>query len=159
MLQSEAELRSALDERSGFEALQLDLSTSFVALPADQVDGAIEDAQRRIVETLALDRCSLFQYTAEGEMVLTHTWGSSRVPAVSPPDLCNGALSVVNREDDEGRSRTVLERQRAAARGRPRRGNHSEVRAEVECHLSAGCRRESVRWAGVWYVARGAALA
>jgi transcriptional regulator with GAF, ATPase, and Fis domain len=74
MTQSEAELRSALEERLRFEALLVDLSAGLVALPADQVDGAIEDAQRRIVDTLALDRSSLFQLTAEGEMVLTHSW-------------------------------------------------------------------------------------
>ena len=44
MTQSEAELRSTLEERLRFEALLVDLSTGFVALPADQVDGAIEDA-------------------------------------------------------------------------------------------------------------------
>jgi PAS domain-containing protein len=74
MTQSEAELRSTLEERLRFEALLVDLSTGFVALPADQVDGAIEDAQRRIVESLALDRSALFQLSAEGEMLLTHSW-------------------------------------------------------------------------------------
>ena len=83
MTQSEAELRSTLEERLRFEALLVDLSTGFVALPADQVDGAIEDAQRRIVESLALDRSALFQFSAEGEMLLTHSGfvqGSSRSP-------------------------------------------------------------------------------
>jgi formate hydrogenlyase transcriptional activator len=74
MMQSEAELRKTLEEQLRFEALLVDLSTGFVALSTDEVDGAIEDAQRRIVQALALDRSSLFQYTAEGEMVLTHSW-------------------------------------------------------------------------------------
>jgi transcriptional regulator with GAF, ATPase, and Fis domain len=39
------------------------------------VDGAIEDAQRRIVETLALDRSTLFQYSEKSkEVILTHFW-------------------------------------------------------------------------------------
>lgn len=77
-----------LKERLQFETLLADLSTGFIALPADQVDGAIEDAQRRIVDSLALDRSSLFQFSAEGEMVLTHSWVRpgfqpfpSRIPA------------------------------------------------------------------------------
>jgi formate hydrogenlyase transcriptional activator len=74
MTQTEADLRRTLEERLRFEALLVDLSTGFVALATDQVDGAIEDAQRRIVDTLALDRSSLFQLTATGEMVLTHSW-------------------------------------------------------------------------------------
>ena len=74
MTQSEADLRMVLEERLHFEALLADISAGFVALPADQVHAAIEDAQRRIVEALALDRSSLFQFSAEGEMVLTHSW-------------------------------------------------------------------------------------
>ena len=37
-----------------FETLLADLATRFVGLPADQVDGAIESAQRRIVEALGI---------------------------------------------------------------------------------------------------------
>ena len=57
-----------------FERLLADLATSFVGLPPDKVDGAIEDAQRRVAETLGLDRSSLFQFTPDGEMILTHMW-------------------------------------------------------------------------------------
>lgn len=74
MTPSEADLRKELEDRLQFERLLADLAAGFVGLPADQVDGAIEDAQRRILETLALDRSSLFQFSAEGEMVLTHSW-------------------------------------------------------------------------------------
>ncbi len=74
MTQSEADLRKELEGRLQFETLLTDILARFVRLPADQVDGAIEDAQRRIVETLALDRSSLFQFSEEGEMVLTHSW-------------------------------------------------------------------------------------
>ncbi len=73
MTPSEADLRKELEDRLQFERLLADLAAGFVGLPADQVDGAIEDAQRRILETLALDRSSLFHFSAEGEMVLTHS--------------------------------------------------------------------------------------
>jgi transcriptional regulator with GAF, ATPase, and Fis domain len=76
-MQSEVDLRKELEERLQFERLLADLAASFVALPADQVDGAIEHAQARIGETLGLDRSSLFQFIGEGEMVLTHSWVAS----------------------------------------------------------------------------------
>jgi formate hydrogenlyase transcriptional activator len=75
MTQSEANLYAVLEERLRFETLLADLSTRFVSLPADQVDREIEDAQRRIVDTLALDRSTLFQYSEESkEVILTHFW-------------------------------------------------------------------------------------
>jgi formate hydrogenlyase transcriptional activator len=74
MASSEADLRQDLEERLRFERLLADLATAFIGLPAAQVDGAIEAAQRRIGETLGLDRSSLFQFSADGEMVLTHSW-------------------------------------------------------------------------------------
>ncbi len=72
---SETDLRKELEDRLRFETLPADLSTRFSALPADQVDGAIEDAQRRIVETLGLDRSSLWQFSEENTvLLLTHSW-------------------------------------------------------------------------------------
>ena len=52
-----------------------ELSALFVNLPTDQVDGAIEDAQRQIVETLDLDRATLWQLSAnESELRPIHYW-------------------------------------------------------------------------------------
>jgi formate hydrogenlyase transcriptional activator len=76
----ETDLRKETRDCSGFETLLADLATSFVGLPADQVDGAIESAQRRIVEALGLERSSLFQLTPSGEMQLTHSWVGSGLP-------------------------------------------------------------------------------
>jgi len=75
MTQSEAELRKELEDRLRFETLLADLTARFAALSADQVDGAIEDAQRHIVETLGIDRSSLFQSSEQStEVILTHFW-------------------------------------------------------------------------------------
>src|SRR5512139_442989 len=49
------------EERLRFEMLIADLSARFVNVPANQVDAEIQDGQRRIVETLDLDRSSLWQ--------------------------------------------------------------------------------------------------
>jgi signal transduction histidine kinase len=61
-------------ELRDFERLLADLSARFVNLPAAEVDDAITDALRRIVEMLGVDRTALIQYAPDGETVLTHTW-------------------------------------------------------------------------------------
>lgn len=53
-----------------FETLLSDLSAKFVNVPADQVDAEIEDAQRRIVEALDLDRSALWQRSEQEPDVL-----------------------------------------------------------------------------------------
>jgi formate hydrogenlyase transcriptional activator len=70
----DADQQDTIEVRLRFERLLADLATSFVGLPPEQVDGAIEDAQRRVTETLGLDRSSLFQFKPDGEMILTHMW-------------------------------------------------------------------------------------
>ena len=71
-----------LEERLRFETLLSEISTRFINLQADQIDGGIEDAQRRICELLGLDRSTLWQSTDDeaGAMRLTH-W---RLPPGSP---------------------------------------------------------------------------
>ncbi len=66
---------AALSERLAFEGLVIELSAAFVNLRTDQIDAAIEDAQRRIGEMLDLDGNALFQFSeGEVDLVLTHHW-------------------------------------------------------------------------------------
>jgi transcriptional regulator with GAF, ATPase, and Fis domain len=84
MAPAEDSLRAALEDRLRFETLIADLSAQFVNLDSDLIDGAIQDAQRRIVEALDLDRSSLFQFSEdEAELVFTHYWSRPGFPA--PP--------------------------------------------------------------------------
>jgi hypothetical protein len=77
--------QQVLEERLKFETLLAEISAHFVNLPADRIDGEIEDAQRRICELLDLDRSTLWQ-VCEGEpgtLLLTHLHqppGSLRPP-------------------------------------------------------------------------------
>jgi formate hydrogenlyase transcriptional activator len=73
-------LRAALEERVRFERLIGDLSSHFVSLAPDEVDAAIEDAQRRVVEALDLDRSTLFQRRADGSLEFTHYWSRPEFP-------------------------------------------------------------------------------
>ena len=72
---------STLSERLRFESLVSELSARFVHLPAGEVDAAIEDAQRQIVETLDLDRSTLFQMDeTNSDLVYTHYWARPGMP-------------------------------------------------------------------------------
>jgi formate hydrogenlyase transcriptional activator len=76
-----------------FEGLLADLSARFVHLPVDAVDGAIQDAQRRIVEALGLDRSTLFLLVpSEGEFRVTHLWARPETPIVEFPESVRAAF-------------------------------------------------------------------
>jgi formate hydrogenlyase transcriptional activator len=63
-----------LEERLQFEILLTELLGRFVNIPADQVDGAIENAQQRICEALGLDRSTLMQLREPAQgFVTTHS--------------------------------------------------------------------------------------
>jgi transcriptional regulator with GAF, ATPase, and Fis domain len=75
MTRAEDALRAELEERLRFEALLADLSARFVHVPAEQVNRMIEEAQRRIVQALGLDRSTLLQRSdTEDDLVITHAW-------------------------------------------------------------------------------------
>lgn len=76
----------ALKGQLGFETLLSDLSARFIALPAERVDDAIEDAQRIIVETLGLDRSVVYQFSGQtNAFVITHLWSRAELPPL--PDI------------------------------------------------------------------------
>jgi formate hydrogenlyase transcriptional activator len=64
----------ALDERFGwFERLLADVSATFINVPCQQIDGVIQDAQRRIVDALDLDRTTLW-VAEDGDLVHSYDW-------------------------------------------------------------------------------------
>jgi len=79
----EKPLRS-FNERLDFERLLAELSAKFLNLEAAQIDEAIREAQRSVVEALDLDRSTLFQISEDKTgVVLTHHW--TRPDAPLPP--------------------------------------------------------------------------
>jgi PAS domain S-box-containing protein len=75
--------RQALNEAATEERIRFDVSLSeifayFINLPPDQVDGKIEDAQRRVCECLGIDMSTLWQWEPENpdELLLTHLYRS-----------------------------------------------------------------------------------
>jgi len=67
-------------ERFRFESLVIDLAAGFINIDPEDVDHAIENCLRRIVEALDLDRSTLFQRSGD-DLVVTHSWA---VPGLDP---------------------------------------------------------------------------
>jgi hypothetical protein len=85
----ERDVRST-GELPKFERLLAELSAQFINLPATEVDGAITDALRQIVELLAVDRSQLIRFPASGdEANVTHSWAVEGVAAVPPKRVSN----------------------------------------------------------------------
>jgi formate hydrogenlyase transcriptional activator len=80
------ETRESLENRLEFESLLAELSARFVNLPSDQIDSAIEDAERRICEFLDLDQAALWQRRdkIQGDLALTHLFNAHGI--IQPPE-------------------------------------------------------------------------
>ncbi len=88
---ADAELRKAVGDRLEFETLIADLTSRFVNLDSDLVDGVIEDAQRRLVEALDIDRSALFEFDVEGNPLFTHVWAR---PEFAPMRIDTGSVAA-----------------------------------------------------------------
>jgi PAS domain S-box-containing protein len=75
--------RLKLEEQLRFEKLLTEISGRFVNMPPEQVDDAIEDAQRRVCECLELDLSVLWQWSLETPRILKLTHLSR--PIEDPP--------------------------------------------------------------------------
>jgi FixJ family two-component response regulator/signal transduction histidine kinase len=65
-----------------------ELSARFINLPAEKVDGAINDALRRIAELLGVDRSQLIRFSTPGDDAdITHSGAVGNAPAVPPKSL------------------------------------------------------------------------
>ena len=69
-------LSAEIASQSGLETLLVEISTLFIDLPAEQIDGMIGSAQRRICEFLDLDRSTLWQFEEHdpGMLLLTNVY-------------------------------------------------------------------------------------
>ena len=58
-IQEMGKIDKALEERLRFESLLSDISARFVRVPADRLDGEIENALKAVLEFFQVDRCGL----------------------------------------------------------------------------------------------------
>ena len=81
-IQDRVRLLEELDERMRFESLLVDLSATFVNLPADEVDTQIEQSLCKLIEFLGVDRSSFGELSEDKHSIrATH---SSVVPGFPP---------------------------------------------------------------------------
>jgi PAS domain S-box-containing protein len=74
----------AVDEALAFEELVAEVSTGFINLPPAQIDQFTDAALRRIVETLAVDRATLAEFSPDlGYVHFTRSWASEGVEPVA----------------------------------------------------------------------------
>ncbi|HEX8916081.1 MAG TPA: GAF domain-containing protein, partial [Humisphaera sp.] len=71
-------------ERLRLESILGDVLPRFVSVPADDIDRAIVETQRRFVEALDIDRSDLFSPGPGDDMVLSHSWHR---PGAPPAEL------------------------------------------------------------------------
>jgi len=89
----ERDFHEALDRSVRFERLISDLTASFMDLPPEDVDDAIERALHLLIETLDLDRCTLFQFDDSGcDFLLTHFADRAGSPPGPPRSLSTDAF-------------------------------------------------------------------
>jgi PAS domain S-box-containing protein len=82
--QAEIEASRALEAQLAFERLVAELSVQFINLPASSVNDAIQDALRRIGETLDIDRCQFFQVEPDGMLTRNTGWVRDGQPEATP---------------------------------------------------------------------------
>src|SRR6185295_17111263 len=68
-----SEGQAAVRQAGRFGSLIADLSASFVGMPVNCIDAAIEGGLRQTVEALGVDHSAYYQSTGNGLMV-THSW-------------------------------------------------------------------------------------
>jgi hypothetical protein len=78
----DADLQAELEDRLRFETVLAELSARFVNLPPERVDEEIEEALRRLVAALRVDRTALGRLTEDGgDFVVTHSFALPGIEA------------------------------------------------------------------------------
>jgi PAS domain S-box-containing protein len=67
-----------------FERLRVDLSTTFISLPAEQIDDSVRSGLGRIAAFLDLERATLYELSEAGTELMSTTWAEDGA-LVSPP--------------------------------------------------------------------------
>ncbi len=75
-------------ELASFERLVADISTRFNLVPADELPRAIEHTLQRVVETLDVDRSTVFELTEKADVVeAVHSWARAELPPARLADV------------------------------------------------------------------------
>ena len=159
MLEHQGQARSApREELLQFERLLADLSARFINLPAAEIDGAITDALRSIIELLGVDRGALLRYPPQtGEAYLTHSWAMEGVLRGVPRAILQ-SFPWVHRQLRSGRQVVIArlddlppeaEADKATYQGlgvKSAVGTPMIIAGRVEGALTLGCVQQERTW-------------
>jgi signal transduction histidine kinase/ABC-type uncharacterized transport system substrate-binding protein len=74
------------NQEARFERLISELSTYFIDLPADQIQVGIDQALRKLIDYLRVDRASIFEFTSnKTELQLTNSCAATSSMSAPPP--------------------------------------------------------------------------
>src|SRR6185295_11851835 len=93
--ETEAEVR----QRAQFGSLIAALSASFIGLPVNSIDAAIEGALRQTVEALGVDHGAFYQSSGNG-LAIAHRWQAENFDSIShtrPPDNLSWLADALRR--------------------------------------------------------------
>jgi PAS domain S-box-containing protein len=102
----------ALRQRTEFETFLFNLSSTFIGLPEERVDAAMEGGLASVGEFLQMDRITLLELTAnKSEMVVAYSWSAPGVPNAAARitqqaqpwwmrQVLRGDVSLTSRVDD-----------------------------------------------------------
>lgn len=142
-----AELR----ERLRFETLIADLSSTFVNLPAADVDREITEALRLFCELLSLDLAGFWQWSDEagGSFKLTHLYRIERGPELPEPMIAHEHFPWVEQQILAGRIVAVssLDELPAEAARDLEVGRQSGIKSNLTLPLSVGGEPPLAPWA------------
>ncbi len=93
-----AVIATSLEDMLRFERLLANLSAQFISLPSSEVDAAIDEALRRVVQALDLDRSTLSLFRSEDDVYYgVHTWIRNEPLPVSVGELSSKYPWLVSR--------------------------------------------------------------
>lgn len=98
-------MEAELAEKLRLQRLLTNISALLVALPSSHVDAAVEDALRLIVETLELDRCTLWQREEDAQsFTCSHSWQAHNWPTLPPGFILEAHLPWLSGQISQGKS-------------------------------------------------------
>jgi formate hydrogenlyase transcriptional activator len=81
--------RSTAAEQLGFERLVADLSSRFINVPPEQIDGAITEGLHKICAALDLDRGTLYRMDRDGTLFEDAGWSANGIESLASPIAAN----------------------------------------------------------------------
>jgi len=134
--------KEALQAQVAFEDLITTISTKFINVTLDEIDGAINQALQTIGEFAGVDRSCVFRFSADkAEMDCTHEWCANRTSDSAYTRNADQQPRLVQCKDYARRGHTHPPGGRPAPRSQSRTNSISAARHPIACRRPHGLSR------------------